>query len=195
MTAAGPMDDVTGVLLVGGHGRRMGRDKVLIPFQGRPLVAHIHRTLADLFPSVLLVGHSRPEFLELGLESHEDLIPRGGVLAGITTGLTLSETPFIFAVACDMPHLDPHLIRRVASHRLEADAVVPRGPRGTEPLFAVYSRACLDPFRDSLSRGRLRVMEALSGLTVASPVIASPEGSADPLFNLNRPEDLDLLKG
>ncbi len=187
--------DVTGVVLVGGKGSRMGRDKVLLPVDGRPLILNILQKIAPLFAATLAVGHHRPEFDELEIVSHPDAVPDRGVLGGIYTGLSLTRTPFIFAIASDMPFLDVDLIMRIAGMRHAADAVVPKGPEGYEPLFAAYSVSCLDPFRENLEKGTLRILAALEGLKVLNPEIPpAPEGEPDPLHNLNFPRDLRILE-
>ncbi len=187
--------DTTGVVLVGGKGRRMGRDKVLMPVNGKPIIVKILQQIAPVFAETLVVGHHRPEFDELEIVSHPDAVPDRGVLGGIYTGLLLTRTPFIFAIASDMPFLNADLIRRIAGMRHAADAVVPKGPEGYEPLFAAYSVSCLDPFRENLDKGILRIQAALEGLNVINPVIPpAPEGTPDPLSNLNIPQNLSLLE-
>ncbi len=187
--------DTTGVVLVGGKGRRMGRDKVLMPVNGKPIIEEILEKIAPLFAEALVVGHHRPEFDELKIQSHPDIIPDCGVLGGIYTGLTLAQTPFIFAIASDMPFLDTALVRSITEARHGADAVIPKGSRGFEPLFAIYSTSCLSQIRENIERGSLKVLEALEGMNVLNPEIPpAPEGTPDPLSNLNTPQDLSLLE-
>ncbi|MEE8547527.1 MAG: molybdenum cofactor guanylyltransferase [bacterium] len=187
--------DITGVVLVGGKGRRMGRDKVLIPVHGKPIIEKTFRKIAPLFAETLVVGHHRPEFDELKIQSHPDIIPDCGALGGIYTGLALAQTPFIFAIASDMPFLDTDLMTSIAEVRQGADAVIPKGSMGYEPLFAIYSTSCLNQIRENLEKGSLRVLEALEGMNVLNPEIPPvPEGAPDPLSNLNTPQDLRLLE-
>ncbi len=189
------LTDVTGVVLVGGWSRRMGQDKIFLSIDGTPLISHIHRKMLSLFERVLVIGHHRPEFDTLNITSHGDLVPDCGILGGIYTGLSLSQTHYIFAVAGDMPFLDRDLIIEIASDREGSDAVIPMGPNGMEPLFAVYSRSCLDSIRESLAERSLKVMKAVHGMRIATPeILPSRDGSPDPLANLNVPEDLDILK-
>ena len=186
--------DITGVVLVGGKSRRMSRDKVLIPVDGKPIIEKIFQKIAPVFAEVLVVGHHRPEFDDLKIQSHPDLIPDCGVLGGIYTGLTLAQTPFIFVVAADMPFLDTALVRSIAEVRHGVDAIIPKGSRGFEPLFAIYSTSCLNQIRENIERGSLKVLEALEGMNVIYPEIPPvPEGTPDPLSNLNTPQDLSLL--
>lgn len=189
------LSDITGVILVGGMSRRMGQDKILLTIGETPIVSIIQDKLKSLFGHVLVIGHHRPQFDDLNIQSHSDLIPDRGALGGIYTGLALAETPYIFAVAGDMPHLDQELMVEIASHREGNDAVIPMGPSGMEPLFAVYSQACTNPIRENLESGQLKILKAISDLRVAKPRISPPaDGSPDPLINLNTPEDLELMK-
>ena len=195
MTQAEDLWNVTGVILVGGRSRRMGRDKILLPVNGVPIISTIHDKLESLFQHILVIGHHRPEFDDLNITSHDDILPNCGVLGGIYTALALSNTPYIFTVAGDMPNLSEELIAKVARHRSRCDAVIPRSASGMEPLFAVYSRTCRDPIRENLEAGQLKVLRALGGMKVDSPMVPEPpEGSPDPFANINTPEDLELLK-
>jgi molybdopterin-guanine dinucleotide biosynthesis protein A len=82
-----PPGDVAGAILVGGRSQRFGKDKVLLPFQGKPLIAHLCGILEPLVREILIVGHPRPEFEALNLRVVEDLLPDAGPLGGIYTAL------------------------------------------------------------------------------------------------------------
>jgi len=115
MTVHSNLSDITGVILVGGRSRRMGQDKIFLTIDDTPIVSIIHKKLQSLFDKVLVIGHHRPQFDGLNIRSHSDIIPDRGALGGIYTGLVLAETPYIFAVAGDMPHLDQELMVEIAS--------------------------------------------------------------------------------
>jgi molybdopterin-guanine dinucleotide biosynthesis protein A len=154
----------------------------------------MHALLADLFCKVILIGHSRPELEDTGLTSVPDLIPGKGVLGGIYTALHVCKTPYVFIVAADMPFLTPSVISEVAAYRHEADAVIPTGPKGMEPLCAVYSKACIGLIKESIARNTLKITEALDDLKVLSPEIGQKDSEPDPFININYPEDLIFLK-
>ncbi len=185
--------DITGVLLVGGKSQRMGQDKVLLPVGELPLVQVMYKLLSRIFETVLVVGHHRPQFDDLMIQATEDIIPDVGALGGLYTGLESAGTPHIFAAACDMPFLTEPVIREILKYRSGADAVIPVGPRGPEPLCAVYSDSCKESFLDGINMGRYRIRQNLEGLKVSEPVINIPEDGPDPFLNLNFPEDLQLL--
>jgi molybdopterin-guanine dinucleotide biosynthesis protein A len=187
-------EDITGVILIGGRSSRLGRDKVLLQLDGIPIIKHLHNGLKPLVHEVLLIGHRRPEFDPLGLRVVEDIMPGAGPLGGIYTALVSSETPFVFVVAGDMPFISTSLISTIVQARRDADAVIPSGPRGLEPLCAVYSRSCTEPFGASLEKGNRRIVSALEGLNTLKPEISVRNSEQDPFFNINYPEDLERIK-
>lgn len=189
-----PFEEVTGAILIGGQSRRLGRDKVLLHYEGKPLAVHLHQLLENLFPETVLIGHPRPELEAIGLTCIPDTIPDMGVLGGIYTALSAAATPHVFIAGADMPFITPTLISTILSHRNLADAVIPRGPRGLEPLCAVYSKSCADTLKTCLEKGTLKVMAALDSLKVVSPEVIPGDGDQDPFININYPEDLENLK-
>jgi molybdopterin-guanine dinucleotide biosynthesis protein A len=190
---AAAFEEVTGAILIGGQSRRLGYDKVLLPYDGKPLVVHLHGLLERLFPKILLIGHPRPELETLGLTCVPDLIPDKGALGGIYTALKMASTPYVFVAGADMPFLTTSLISDILGHRHGADAVIPKGPRGLEPLCAAYSTSCADAIKQSLGRDMLKIMAALDGLAVLSPEITPGDDEPDPFININYPEDLEKL--
>ena len=184
-TSFPPSGDVAGAILVGGRSRRFGKDKVLLTHGGKPLLAHLREILAPAVREIMVVGHHRREFEDLELRVVEDLLPDAGPLGGIYTALKSTDAPFILAVAADMPFLTSSLLEEIIRARGGHDAVIPRGPRGLEPLCAVYSRTCLDPMGKNLEAGVNKILLALSGLKVITPDAAVNGEGKDPFFNIN----------
>ncbi|MEW6218886.1 MAG: formate dehydrogenase accessory sulfurtransferase FdhD [Thermodesulfobacteriota bacterium] len=192
------LDEVTGVILAGGASRRMGRDKAFLPLAGEPLVAQVHRTLAGIFRHLVLVTNTPERFAFLGCPLAGDFRPGLGALAGIQAALAASPTERIFVAACDMPALNPALIRALCAWSQEAAVVVPEGTEGLEPLHAVYSRRALPAIAAALAGGERRVQSFFPRVTVA--VMPRQEvARLDPGFasfrNLNTPADYLALPG
>ena len=191
-TAAFP--EVTGIILIGGKSKRLGRDKVLLPFKGKPLALHMHDLFEGLFHRTLLIGHPRTELENYGVTCTPDLIPGKGILGGIYTALVFCSTPYVFVAGVDMPFLTPSLISGILNHRHDADAVIPKGPKGMEPLCAVYSTSCTSTIKRNIESGTLRIMAALDGLRIVSPEINPAAGEPDPFLNINYPEDWEDIQ-
>src|SRR5262249_12969127 len=110
--AAPPTRPVAGVIVAGGRASRMGgRDKAVAAADAEPIAVRTVRMFRALFPQVL-VAPNRPErFAGLGVETVADVFPDGGPLAGMHAALRASRHPHAFVAACDMPGLDPDVIR------------------------------------------------------------------------------------
>jgi molybdenum cofactor guanylyltransferase len=188
-----PVAAVTGAILAGGRSRRMGSNKALLPFGGRPLIAHALEILRPLFAEVLIVANEPPLYAAFGVPVHSDRIPDKGPLGGIYTALAWSGHPRTFCLACDMPLASPAVIARLCRLAPDIDVVVPHSSKGYEPLHAVYSRSCLPHLERMLCEDRLRVDELFSAVRVCrvdveefrpfDPCLAS-------FLNLNTPEEL-----
>ncbi len=101
---------LTVVIQAGGESRRMGQDKALLPFLGKPLIQRVIERVASLADE-LLVTTNRPEayqFLDLPL--FPDVIPGRGALGGLYTALSAASQPLVAVVACDMPFASPALL-------------------------------------------------------------------------------------
>lgn len=185
-------DDITGVILVGGKSRRMGRDKAFLEVKGRPLFERVLDLFRDCFPQVMLVGDRGERFAAYGVSVQPDLVP-GSSLGGVYSGLFAAQTEWIFVSSCDLPFPSEAILRHLCSVREGFDAVVPRSPQGYEPLFALYSRRCLEPIKELLDGGeccayawypRVRLKE------VAAEEIAALDPAGTAFLNLNTPEDV-----
>ena len=145
-------EEITGVILVGGQSRRMGKDKAFLRLEGKPLLGRILEAFRESFGRVVLVGNREERFADYGLPVLPDLYP-GSALGGIYTALFYASTRYVFVSSCDIPFPNPELIRHLCSRRAGADAVVPRTHQGYEPLFALYSKSCLGPIKELLDSG------------------------------------------
>lgn len=144
--------DITGVILVGGKSRRMGRDKAFLEVAGKPLIKRLLEVFRESFAQVVLVGNREERFAGYGLPVLPDIYP-GSSLGGLYTGLHNATTEYIFVSSCDLPFPSTEVLRYLCSLRDGFDAVVPATARGYEPLFAVYSKTCLGPIRTLLESG------------------------------------------
>jgi molybdopterin-guanine dinucleotide biosynthesis protein A len=182
-------------LLSGGISGRMGQDKALMPFLGRPLILRILERLSSLADEVILSTNRPAEYAFLGLPLHPDLQPGCGALGGLYTVLTAARGPIVAVVACDMPFANPALFQYEYELISEssADVVIASTSQGLEPLHAVYRRdTCLPVIKTALEAGRLKLVDWLPQVNTR---IVEPEEVArfDPdglaFLNLNTPEE------
>ena len=195
----GKIAGVTGVILAGGASSRMGSNKALLPHKGGRFIESIYRELVEIFPEVILVTNTPEQYAFLTCRKVPDIFEGMGALAGIHAGLAQSSNPAVFTVACDMPHLDPRLIRHIANGGVGCDVVLPLSDSGYEPLHALYGEGCLPVMEACLRKGRRRIVSILPELRVRE-ISAVEVARFDPCFdsfsNINTPQEYyDLRSG
>lgn len=189
--------DITGIILVGGKSRRMGRDKAFLEVEGKPLFEIILELFRESFERVLLVGNRAERFAGYGLPVVPDLYP-GSSLGGLYTGLHESETDHVFVSSCDLPFPSAEVLRYLCSLKEGFDAVVPSTKYGYEPLFALYSKNCLAPIKALLDRGEFCAYAYYPEIRVryVPPEELAPldrDGRA--FINVNTPEEFAKIGG
>ena len=191
------MKKISGIILAGGKSRRLGQDKALIRLGTSTLIEIVLEKLRCLSDDIILSTNEFNKFAFLDVRMVHDIYPEGGVLGGLYSGLQAAKSPLALVVACDMPFLNQNLLRCMILRASGYDVVVPRLSMGIEPLHAIYTRTCLEPIRETLERGRLRIVDFWDRVRVS--YIEEDEIEAlDPqklsFFNINAPEDLDRAR-
>jgi len=185
--------DVTGVVLAGGKSSRYGANKALAKIEGTPLIERATGVMKTLFKDVVLITNTPDLYAFLDLPMHEDLIKGLGPLGGIYTALSAIGGEAGFFVACDMPTLNPALIRHMVNARQGCDVVVPRISGNMETLHALYGRRCLPHIKALIDVGQYHVIRFFPEVSVRY-VEEEETRRFDPqltsFFNINRPQEL-----
>ena len=185
------------VILTGGSSRRMGRDKALLGYGGGTLL----QTLAERFRCVGPVAVSVDRAGRFPLYGAHELIdpyPGQGPMNGIVAAFRETGEQEILLTAVDLPYGDPALALRLNELRGGADAcLLRRGPKGIEPLFAVYGLGCLAPAEDCMQEGQRSIMALLDRVRVRYVAPAELPGfDLERIFtNVNTPQEYELLAG
>ena len=183
----------TAAILAGGRARRLGgRDKSQLVIDGRTILDRQLHVLHRIADRVVIVANEPARFAGLGVPVFGDLVPDAGALGGIYTALALANEP-VLVVACDMPYLTAPFLTRVMGAAHDVDIVVPRAADGYHPLCACYGQACVDPIRQRLDAGVLKVLDLFDDVHVRTidPVeIAAFDPDGLLLLNINTPDDL-----
>lgn len=186
------IEECTALVMAGGDSQRMGCDKTQLLLGDRTLLQRVIAIVQPIFSQVLVsVRQHRPE---IALPQVFDEYPNAGPLAGLCAGLTQAGTPWIFAIATDMPFVQPALIERLAQQRAGYQAVVPVVHGHPQPLAAFYSASALDTMRKILeAEGRRSLRAALEQLNVCyvdeSDLLKSDSGLRS-FFDLDTPQDV-----
>lgn len=183
---------ITGVILSGGHSRRMGQNKALMPFGDRRLIDWVIEVFSSVFSELLIVTNTPDVYADLEIPMVGDVVSNKGPLGGIYSAIYHVATSHCFVVACDMPFLNTDLMRYMMRQMTDYDVVMPDIQGYMEPLHAIYSKACLTPIERCLAADRLKIVGFLPDVRVCT-VTADEIRQFDPEFlvfqNLNTPEE------
>jgi molybdenum cofactor guanylyltransferase len=152
---------MTSIVLAGGESRRMGRDKAFLTLDGVPLIEHVLRVLRGVFPMTIIVTNNPSAYVLYDAVVVTDAVKKQCPLAGIYSGLLSSTDEYNFVAACDMPFLNPELIRYMSGLVNGYDIVVPMtAGNNVEPLHAIYSKKLL-PVIEKLLQGDERKVRGI----------------------------------
>ena len=164
------MTEAAGFILAGGQSSRMGTDKALVEFRGRPLLEHAIETLKAAGLPVSIAGsqvEARPR-----LQSYAPVIPDTAVglgpLAGICAGLRSTSAAHAVFLPVDMPLMPPSLIQYLLWHvRFTRSAVAVASVNAFAQTFpAIIARGALPALESSLYNGDAGCLAALRASAV-----------------------------
>ncbi|HCK54635.1 MAG TPA: molybdopterin-guanine dinucleotide biosynthesis protein MobA [Planctomycetaceae bacterium] len=186
---------IGGIILCGGHSRRMGSPKANLPFGPQTMLERMVEILSGTVAPIAIVtaAHLAPPRLPpeiiIAQDEYADAGPLGGLHAGLTAILPHAE--IAFATACDAPLLKPAIITELARQMESADLAIPRDGEYHHPLMAIYRTALVHKIEDLLSAGIRRPVELLNHVTaheVNVDQLRPVDPNLDSFRNLNTPE-------
>ena len=192
------MKTIAGVILAGGKSSRMGRDKALTPFAGRPMIAHVMDRLApQVRQTAINANGDAARFAIFSVpviadeaESQgptESQGPLGGIVAGLRWAQRSGAQYAAFA-PCDAPFVPCSLVAHLLAGLDGAPLAIAQSERGLEPLFSLWSVAVLEAVAKQPAGGSVyRTALALGAAIVLIPYLP---GEPDWALNLNDPGEL-----
>lgn len=191
--------DITGLVLAGGRGSRMGgADKGLQNHRGMPLALHALLRLAPQVGTVMInANRNLGAYESMGAPVWPDALPDyPGPLAGFLAGLEHCETPYLVTVPCDTPDFPPDLVERLARALLDADAEIAlaatreEGVLRAQPVFCLMKCELLESLV-AFTHGGQRKIDRWTGQHRCAQAVFE---DAHSFFNANTPADLQQLQ-
>jgi len=162
--------DINLIILAGGEGLRLGRNKALEKIGGKSLLERVIINLKSQVKDIILVAAIDSVLPKIEIKRDikivTDVRPVKGPLVGIYSGLLASNQSYNLVVACDMPFLNARLLDYMVGETGNYDIVVPKLGNMVEPLHAVYSKKCLPVIEKMLDGGDLRVNHLFKKVSV-----------------------------
>ncbi len=182
---------VTGYILAGGKSSRMGTDKGLMVFKGKPIIQRIIEQLQPAVEKIVIVSDN-PAYTAFGLEVIADKIKDIGPAGGIYTALTHTSSPANFIVSCDMPFVTTAAIQFIINYATQAQIILPVHDGKEEPMVAVYARSCLPRWQELIRQGILSLYKLVTHFDLFKIDTSDNVLFGDSFFvNINTPEDFE----
>jgi molybdopterin-guanine dinucleotide biosynthesis protein A len=187
--------EITGIVLAGGKSSRMGKDKGLINLNGELMVNYSINTLKPICSAIIIICNNN-DYDHLGYPVFEDINKDCGPLAGIYTGLYNSKTDNNIILSCDSPFVPTALLSHLIDNSESYDAVVPIYYKKTYPLTALYKKACMETFEESIKQNKLKVKKTIELVNTNIVEFSSDMDYVnDKIFtNINTLADLEISK-
>jgi len=186
---------LTVVIQAGGLSSRMGEDKALKSFLGRPLIQRVIDRIKPIADEIIVTTNRPIEYEFLGLRLVPDLKPGRGALGGLYTAIASATSPLVAVVACDMPFASRMLFEGALRLMVEeeADIVIAKKDENYEPLHALYRReTCLPAIESAIDANQWKVISWFPQVkvrTLTPDEVKSFDPSGLCFWNLNTPEE------
>jgi len=185
------MNRVTGIVLAGGQGRRMGGvDKGLQLLHGKSMVEHVLARLAPQVDEILINANQNLEaYARFGHRVVADAIGGfAGPLAGLHAGLAAARHEMVLTVPCDSPFLPPDLCARMKGALNGNDLAVAKTGDQPHPVFSLVRTSVKKNLEDFLLKGGRKIDAWYSTLEVVEVAF---DDEADAFRNINTREELN----
>jgi molybdopterin-guanine dinucleotide biosynthesis protein A len=185
-------ESITGVILAGGQGRRMGGvDKGLQPLRGKPLVQWVAERFAPQVDELIINANQNVEaYARLGYPVVSDEIAGyAGPLAGLHCALSAASHSLVATAPCDSPFLPHDVVARLLASVLEQNAELAVAKTGTQPhpVFCLCRKSVLPGLGAYLDAGGRKIDRWYARLRVVEVAF---DDAAEAFSNINTPEEL-----
>lgn len=194
-----PTDDITGLVLAGGRGSRMGGvDKGLQNHRGLPLALHaLLRLQPQVGAAMINANRNLAAYESFGVPVWPDVLADyPGPLAGFLAGLEHCETPYLVTVPCDTPDFPTDLVARLAEALVAENAEIAMaatredGRVQVQPVFCLMAASLMESLV-AFTQGGQRKIDRWTGQHRCATVVFD---DAQAFFNANTPEELQRLQ-
>ena len=191
-----PHPRIAALILAGGKSSRMGTDKALVLYEGKPMLLSVYQVAAACTEQVYILTPWSDRYQNILPPDCQYLIetqPGKGPVNGLSEGLAQISADWILLLACDLPLLNVEIlqswINKLSQIPASTLALVPQRSQIWEPMCGFYRKGVKTELDTFLKMGKRSFQELLSGIEVE--VLNVDEKTALMLFNCNYPGDLE----
>jgi len=185
------MKELSGIILAGGKSTRMGKDKGLVQFKGKPLVEYAIEVL-NPFCNEILISANALHYNRFGYELIVDSFDSKGPLCGIYEGLKAALNKHVLVISCDMPFINQEAVfNLLKGFDGKHDCYVPMYNNRIQPLFGIYNKRLLAQIEFNLVNDKLKMMTFIENISTKKVSFDRLVERFPKLFsNFNLPIDL-----
>lgn len=197
------------ILLCGGRGTRMGRDKGSIILNGEPMITHVLKTLENITDEIIVVLGNKKQLMDYQdilsdkinfnkyLRIYTDKIEDQGPMMGILTGFLNVSSDYALVLPCDSPFVEKSFVLKMfeLAEENEFDAIVPVWDDGRiEPLHSVYKKNIVKVIESLLDEGIRDVRSLIGSIDVKYMNVKMLDKTTRSFKNINTLEDIPSIK-
>lgn len=182
-------NEITGIVLSGGKSKRLGTEKGLAIYGGKPLASYSIAALEPLCGKILLSANSElGAYSQFGLKIIQDEIRNIGPMGGLLACLKQSQTRYNLVLSCDIPFVESELLSYLVSQIENYQVAVPvHGEGRLEPLCGFYNTNVISQLEKSVHSGNYKLMDFLETVNLKKVIIDEnlPFFNEQLFFNIN----------
>lgn len=187
-------EEITGIILSGGKSSRLGEEKGLALFNGKPLIQYAIDILKPVCDKIIISANNQlDDYADFGYEIVEDQVRNIGPMAGLIAGLKKSDTRYNFMLSCDTPfvpsELFPYLLNSIENFQV---AIPVHDEKYFEPLCAVYATNIIWQMEQSIKEKKYKLIDFLEDVKARKLTINNhlPFYHEEMFVNMNTHKDI-----
>ena len=175
-------------VLSGGKSSRMGRDKGMVPLNGKPMISYILKTLNDVDLPITIIANDTG-YESFGYRVIPDVVMEKGPIGGLLTAFENTEAQAVLLISCDMPFIPKETIRNIIEAGEPSTIVAAQTEKRINPLLALYPVNFKEEVKARISTGRLKMTDFI--LENKHKLVTSGAGKEEQNFrNINTQQEL-----
>lgn len=183
------------IILAGGKSSRMGSDKGLVLYNGKPMIEYLLDIFSSLGMKTIIVANNS-DYKKFNVPVFEDVIKEKGPLSGIYTGLLHVETEKNIVVSCDIPCISKEMIETLIHNSGDEKITIVSYKNRIHPLIGIYSKDLANQILKKVENDELKVRCFIDEMD--SKIIQLDEFILEDiekqLMNINTKEDLNWIE-
>lgn len=189
-------EQLSTIVLCGGHSSRMGVDKAMVRLGERTLLQHVVANAQEIGGPVVVVGAEGQKLPHLpdSVIVVRDVIQDEGPMCGLLTGLQeIGQRSHVgdrvWLTACDTPFVDAEIVETLSNRLGSSDVSVIWHSARMNPLIGIYRRSNQETLQRHFDAGERSLTKWLQQVSCVH-VPAADFSSEKRFLNVNSPESL-----